>query len=401
MLKKETYKTFGAFIVLTFLVLSVYSRAGCFGKKVVQVVKIDEPPVEEEIIIEEDRNVKSIFEKYEKKAKDILKSMTLEQKVGQMFLVNCPEHNQLSVIDDYAPGGFVFSKKDFSGKVKKTVIGEIKSYQYTSKIPMFMAVDEEGGEVTRVSCFKEFRRFPFLSPQDIFKTDGFRGITLDTAEKSKLLKEIGINLNLAPVCDVSTNEEAAMYKRSFGMDAKSTADYVKCVLEGMRISNIGSVLKYFPGYGNNLDVHNRIVKDSRSFEELEQNDLFPFREGIKAGASGIMVSHNIINCLDKEMPASLSVEVHKLLRNNLEFTGVIMTDSLDMKGVGKLKNGKDIAIQAVKSGNDILITSNYKVQIPAVVEAVRNNNIDEKVIDKAVVRILSWKLMLKMINVNN
>lgn len=402
MLKKDTYKTFGVFAVLVFLVLSVYVRAGCFDKKVVCVVNVDEPEVEkEEVVIEENKDVKSIFEKYEKSAKDILKNMTLEQKVGQMFLVACPNENQLSLIEDYAPGGFVLFKKDFSGKVKKTMIGEIKSYQYTSKIPMFMAVDEEGGTVTRVSCFKEFRRFPFLSPQDIFKTDGFRGIKLDTAEKSKLLKEIGVNLNLGPVCDVVTDESAFMYKRSFGMDARSTADYVRCVLEGMQASDMGSTLKHFPGYGNNKDTHIQIVKDNRSFEDLDQNDLVPFKEGIKMGAASIMVSHNIVNCIDKEMPASLSVDIHKLLRNDLKFTGVIMTDALEMKGTGVLKNDKDVAIQAVKAGNDMLIASNYRVQIPAVVEAVRNKEIDERIIDKAVTRILSWKLMLKIISTNN
>ncbi len=398
-MKKETGKTFGIFIVLTFLVLTVYSRAGCFDKKTVEVFETEKPEVQEKVvIIQESNSAKNIFEKYEDKAKKILKSMTLEEKVGQMFLVACPDENQLSLIKDYAPGGFLLCSKDFENKVKQRVIGDIKSYQYTSRIPMFMAVDEEGGKVTRVSKYKAFRRYPFLAPQDIFKADGFRGIEMDTAEKSKLLKSIGINLNLAPVADVVTDQEAYMYNRSFGMDARSTADYVRCVLEVMQSSNMGSTLKHFPGYGNNLDTHSKIVKDKRSFEEIEKNDLLPFREGINMGAASIMVSHNIVCCIDKEFPASLSVEVHKLLRNNLEFTGVIMTDCLYMKGAETLKNDKEIVKQAVKAGNDMLIVKNYKEQIPTIIDAVKNGEIDEEVIDRAVLRILSWKLMLKVIS---
>ena len=398
-MKKETGKTFGIFIVLTFLVLTVYSRAGCFDKKTVEVFETEKPEVQEKVvIIQESNSAKNIFEKYEDKAKNILKSMTLEEKVGQMFLVACPDENQLSLIKDYAPGGFLLCSKDFENKVKQRVIGDIKSYQYTSRIPMFMAVDEEGGKVTRVSKYKAFRRYPFLAPQDIFKADGFRGIEMDTAEKSKLLKSIGINLNLAPVADVVTDQEAYMYNRSFGMDARSTADYVRCVLEVMQSSNMGSTLKHFPGYGNNLDTHSKIVKDKRSFEEIEKNDLLPFREGINMGAASIMVSHNIVCCIDKEFPASLSVEVHKLLRNNLEFTGVIMTDCLSMKGAETLKNDKEIVKQAVKAGNDMLIVKNYKEQIPTIIDAVKNGEIDEEVIDRAVLRILSWKLMLKVIS---
>ena len=398
-MKKEAKKTIGVFAVLLLLVITVYGRSGYFDKKVVDVSEVDEVEKKEPVfVIQEAKNTKSIFEKYDKRAREILKGMTLEEKVGQMFLVRCPDENQLTLIKDYAPGGFLLFKKDFENKVKQRVIGDIKSYQYTSKIPMFMAVDEEGGEVTRISCFTAFRRYPFLAQQDIFKADGFRGLKMDAAEKSQLLKSLGVNLNLAPVADVVTDEKAYMYNRSFGIDARSTADYVRCILEVMRESNMGSTLKHFPGYGNNLDTHGAIVKDRRSFEDIEKNDLLPFKEGIRIGAASIMVSHNVICCIDKEYPASLSEEIHKLLRNNLEFTGVIMTDCLDMKGVRTLKNDKDIAVQAVKAGNDLLLITNYKEQIPAVINAVKNKEIDEKVIDESVAKILSWKLMLKVID---
>ena len=399
-MKSETKKTLGIFSILAVLVLSVYFKAGYFERETKQVAVVDKKPdVSQNISVVQDvKNQKSIFEKYEKKAKQILKDMTLEEKVGQMFLVRCPETNQLSLIKDYKPAGFVLFERDFKNKSQQRVIGDIKSYQYTSKIPMLIAVDEEGGEVTRVSSFKEFRGYPFLSPQDVFRNGGYRAIEMDTAEKCQLLKRLGINLNFAPVCDVVTNEDSFMYKRSFGMDEKNTADYVRVMVKAMAEQNMGSTLKHFPGYGDNLDTHTDMVRDTREFEELDRKDFLPFRSGINEGAASIMVSHNIVECMDKELPASLSTVVHKVLRNNLGFTGVIMTDSLDMQGVATLKNNKEVAIQAVKAGNDILVITDYRAQIPAVIEAVRNGDIKEEVIDEAVQRVLSWKLMLGVIS---
>ena len=400
-MKNETKKTLGIFAVLVFLVGSVYYHAGCIKKQTVKdtnIVKLRKQDEEELTIITENKNQKSIFDEYTKKAQEILKDMTVEEKVGQMFIIRCPAENQLSVIKDYKPAGFALFERDFRNKSKKRVIGDIKSYQYTTKIPMFIGVDEEGGEVTRVSSFKEFRGYPFLSPQEVFKSGGYKDIEMDTAEKSQLLKNLGINLNFAPVCDVVTNKDSYMYNRSFGMDERNTADYVKVMVKAMKEQKMGSVLKHFPGYGDNKDTHDDIVKDTRSFEQLEKVDFLPFKSGINEGAACIMISHNIVECIDKEYPASLSLNMHKILRNNLGFTGVIMTDALDMDGVGTLKNEKEVAIRAVKAGNDILMITDYKTQIPAVIDAVKNGEISIETVDTAVTRVLSWKLMLGIIN---
>ena len=401
-MKNETKKTIGLFAVLVFLVGSVYYHAGFSENKVVKETKVVAAEKKDEkvpvTILTENKNQKSVFEEYIPKAKEILKDMTIEEKVGQMFIVRCPEENQLSLIKDYKPAGFALFERDFKDKTTQRVIGDIKSYQYTTKIPMIIGVDEEGGEVTRVSSFKEFRGYPFLSPQEVFKSGGYNAIEMDVAEKSKLLKKLGINVNFAPVCDVVTNEDSFMYKRSFGMDERNTADYVKVIVNAMKEEKMGSVLKHFPGYGDNQDTHTAIIRDTRAFEQLEKIDFLPFKSGINEGAACIMVSHNIVECIDKEYPASLSVDMHKILRNNLGFTGVIMTDALDMEGVGTLKDEKEIALQAVKAGNDILIITDFKTQIPAVIESVNNGDIPVELIDNAVTRVLSWKLMLGIID---
>lgn len=402
-MKREAKETLGMVVILMLLVFSVYCSSGYFGgesdRSSVEVVEVEDIKREkEEYFIQEIQSRDGIFAKYADRAKEILAKMTLDKKIGQMFLVRCPEENQLSLIKDYSPGGFVLFERDFENKSWQRVVGDIKSYQYTTEIPMFIAVDEEGGDVVRVSKFKEFRGFPFLSPREVFLSDGFKGIELDAAEKSQLLKRLGINLNFAPVCDVVTEEDAFMYNRSFGMDAMSTATYVKTVVNTMANNGMGSVLKHFPGYGNNKDTHVMAVQDKRDRDALEKDDFVPFKAGINEGVAGVMVSHIIFENIDKDYPASLSIEVHKLLRSSLGYQGVIIADSLDMEGVCNTKSGADVAVRAVKAGNDMLIVTDYEEQIKAVKKAVQNDEIPISLIDASVARILSWKLMLGMIN---
>ena len=139
-MKNETRKTLGIFSILAVLVLSVYFKSGYFKSETKQVAIADKTPeaCETMSLVQENKNQKSIFEKYQKRARKILNDMTLEEKVGQMFLVCCPEANQLSLIKDYKPAGFVLFERDFKNKSEKQVIGDIKSYQYTSKIPMLI-----------------------------------------------------------------------------------------------------------------------------------------------------------------------------------------------------------------------------------------------------------------------
>jgi beta-N-acetylhexosaminidase len=208
---------------------------------------------------------------------------------------------------------------------------------------------------------------------------------------------LGINVNLAPVCDVSTNSEDFIFARSFGQNATETSKYVSAVVEEMVAANIGCALKHFPGYGNNKDTHTEIVLDHRSYQLFEESDFLPFRAGIEAGAGSVMVSHNVVSCMDPDLPASLSPEVHRILRQELEFTGVIMTDDLAMDAITDYAGDQESVVLAVLAGNDMIIGSAYAEQIPAVLAAVENGTITEEVIDEAVLRILMWKMELGII----
>ncbi len=323
--------------------------------------------------------------------KDMIKSMSIEQKIGQMFIVRCPEENAVDKALEYHLGGYILFARDFKGKTSKEIKENIQSYQDASNIKMLIAVDEEGGTVNRISINKNLRAVPFWSPQDLYNEGGWKLVTSDTIEKSTLLKSLGINVNMAPVCDVSENSSDYIYKRSFGKNADETSEYIKTVVQTMNSENIGSVLKHFPGYGNNVDTHTGISYDKRDYNNFLNNDFKPFKAGMEAGADAVLVSHNIIEAVDSQNPASLSKKIHDILREELNFTGVIMTDDLYMDAIKNFVSEEKAAISAILAGNDLICCTNFETQIPAVINAVNEGIISENQIDESVLRILSWK----------
>lgn len=331
---------------------------------------------------------------YDKELIDMIKSMSIEQKVGQMFIVRCPEENAADKVIEYNLGAYILFARDFRGKTSNEIIDNIQSYQDASKIKMLIAVDEEGGTVNRVSLNKNLRAVPFWSPQDLYNEGGWDLIISDTKEKSTLLKSLGINVNMAPVCDISEDPSDYMYKRSFGQNADETSKYIKTVVQIMNSESIGSVLKHFPGYGNNVDTHTGISYDTRDYDTFLNNDFKPFEAGIEAGADSVLVSHNIIESMDKNNPASLSKEIHDILRRELNFTGVIMTDDLFMDAIQDFVEEEQAAISAILAGNDLICCTNFETQIPAVIKAVKDGTINEDQIDESVLRILKWKSKL-------
>lgn len=327
----------------------------------------------------------------------ILLSMTTEEKVGQLFLARCPDTDAAADAAAYHLGGYVLFGRDFEGKSREEVIADIASYQEAAVIPMLIAVDEEGGIVCRVSSQPQFRESRFLSPRKLYSQGGLDLILNTEVEKIQLLTALGINVNLAPVCDVTTDPEAFMYSRSLGESPEETGRFIAAMVDLMEQFRFGSVLKHFPGYGNNTDTHVGIAIDDRSLESLEAADLVPFAEGIRAGAQAIMISHTFINCLDTELPASLSPKVIGYLRTEMGFQGVIVTDDLVMQAITDLYGAGESAVLAVLAGNDLLCSTEYRVQYGAVLEAVMNGRISQEILDTAVLRILNWKDQLGLL----
>ena len=326
----------------------------------------------------------------------MLDNMSVEEKVGQMFMVRVPKENADKRVSEYHLGGYIMFGRDFDNKTKEEVINNIASWQEASDIPMLIGVDEEGGTVNRISTNTEFRSEPFKSSQELYAEGGFDLIYEDTITKANFLKELGINVNFAPVVDVSTNPDDYIYKRSFGKNANLTSEYAEVVVRAMKESNIASVLKHFPGYGNNTDTHTGIAIDNRTLETFKESDFLPFEAGIKAGANIILVSHNIVTNIDPDNPASLSSKVHEILRNDLGFAGVIITDDLYMDAISK-NYDSSVAVLAILAGNDLICTTDFESQIPEVIAAVEDGTISIDRINESVRRILELKLELNLI----
>ena len=338
-----------------------------------------------------------LFSSYYDEAEEMLSKMTLEEKVGQMFLARYPSSGVINEIKNYQPAGYILFGKDFQNATPNSIKKELQDCQNASKIPLALGVDEEGGTVVRVSQYKAFRASPFKSPREIYANGGMNAIISDSHEKSNLLKNLGINMNLAPVVDVPKTSNDFIYKRAFSTNVNEVKDCTNQIINAMKSDNITSVMKHFPGYGNNVDTHTGIAIDKRDYSNFENRDFIPFEEGIKNGAPAILVSHNIVECMDKSKPASLSDNVHNILRNELGFSGIIMTDDLAMDAVKQYVENGDAATQAVLAGNDLIISSDFANQRNEVLQAVKDGTIEENTINNAVKRVLAWKMMYGII----
>lgn len=329
----------------------------------------------------------------------LLGKMTLEEKVGQIFLARCPGQSGAEAVQDYHLGGFLLFGQDFDGKTPDSLRQTLSDYQEAANIRLLIAVDEEGGTVCRVSDHAAFRSTKFESPRTLYRQGGMEQVLATEREKAQLLCSLGINVNMAPVCDITDRSGAFMYQRSLGESPEITGEYVTQTIRIMADAGVGAVMKHFPGYGNNSDTHTGIATDRRSLQELESRDLLPFFAGVDAGGSAILVSHTVVEGMDPAAPASLSETVHTYLRQAMNFRGVIITDDLSMNAIAKRYGAGEAAVLAVLAGNDLLCSTEYAVQYPAVLQACREGRIPMKTLNTAVEHILRWKQSLNLLPV--
>ncbi len=335
---------------------------------------------------------------YMEKAEEKLKELTEDEVIAQLFLVGTHTTSDFEKLKEKQFGGYLFFADFFKDKTESQIKSEINKFNEASKLPLLIAVDEEGGRVVRVSSNSKLINEPFKYSSEVYQSGGFEGIKQDTINKSKFLSNLGINLNLAPVVDICEKETDYMYKRSFKQGKELTSTFAKTVIQASKGSNVSYALKHFPGYGNNVDTHKTTSIDERTYDDIYNNDLEPFRVGIEEGAEAILISHNIVTSIDSQNPASLSPKIHKLLREDLKFEGIIITDAMNMGAIVNEYSAQEAIVGAISAGNDIIIVTinkaskeTYDDVIKAVKRGIENGKITKEDVYKKAKNIIAWK----------
>lgn len=342
--------------------------------------------------ISDEYRILGLNNSYDDRARDIVNKMSLESIVGSLFM---PHHtsNSLEDVSKYHLGGLVLFGGAFKNKTREDILKMIEELQKRADYPLFLAVDEEGGSVVRVSSNRNLKVKSFSSPRSLYTKGGFELIRRDNQEKNELLKSLGLNINLAPVLDISIDKNDYIYYRSIGLSPELTGEFAKVIIESSKDSGIVNVMKHYPGYGKNKDTHKTSSLDTRSKEEVER-DLIPFKRAILSGAEAIMISHNTVEVLDSINPASISINNHNYLRNILDFRGIVITDALNM---GATADIEDIGLKAILAGNNIIITKNYGKNIEEIINYVKAGNLSEEYLKALAVKVIAWKISMGLI----
>ena len=336
---------------------------------------------------------------------DALSKMTLKEKIGQLFIV-CTDSLDFNAetevtekmrknLEEYKPGGVIF----FSYNLKnRTQVKEmISDMQKTAEIPLFIAVDEEGGSVARIANSKNMQTTKFPAMAEIGKTGDSKNAYHVGETIGKEIYELGFNLDFAPVADINTNaENTEIGNRSFGSEPKTVADMVSQEVKGLQAQGVSATLKHFPGQGQcGEDTHKGYVELNATIDRLRDVEFLPFKSGISAGADMVMMSHVAVSKITgKETPASLTkLMVTDILREELQFDNVIITDAMNMKVITKFYDADQAAIMAIEAGNDmILMPDNFEQAFEGVLEAVKDGTLSESQINEAAGRVLSVKI---------
>lgn len=347
--------------------------------------------------------------------KDIVEGMTLREKIGQLFIVNLElldtgkgnyyEHQEFTEemagnLNLYKPGGVIFFARNMADREQTRKL--VCDLQENTKIPLFISVDEEGGSVARIGNNTNMRTTRFPTMEVIGATQGEEYAYTMGATIGSEIRELGFNLNFAPVADVKTNSfNTEIGDRSFGDDPEKVASLVKEMVKGMQQQDISATLKHFPGHGDaGKDSHQGPVNVENDLNRLRSVEFLPFRAGIKAGADCVMVTHLSISRVTGTVePASMSsLIIEQILRQEMGFQGIAITDAMDMGAITEVYEPGEAAVKAIQAGMDVvLMPVDLEEAYNAVLEAVKEGEISEERINESVSRVIRTKVKRSII----
>ena len=347
----------------------------------------------------------------DKRAREVLSSMTEDEKIWQLFYVT-PElltgvetatragDSTRQALEAMPVGGIIYFAKNLEDRAQTVEL--LQNTQSYSKIPLFLGTDEEGGTVSRVGANPAMGGVKAPSLQSLGEQADPAAVYQAGQDIAGSLHAIGFNMDFAPVADVSAGASSVIGSRSFGTDAQLCASLVSVMTGSLRAEEIIPCLKHFPGYGSAVtDDHYGTSILEKTQEDLEDCDFLPFAAGIEAGAPFVMVSHlSVPAVVGDETPSDLSSKiVSELLRNKLGFSGVIITDSHQMASITDHYTPGEAAVKALQAGVDmILMPQDLQAAFDGVKAALHDGTLTQSRIDESVLRILQVKAEYNILN---
>lgn len=351
-----------------------------------------------------------------KAAMSYMENMTVEEKAGQLFIVNLEQLDSRNgnfyewkkftktmkkSIEKYHIGGVIlFSRNIAYRRQTKKLINRLKK---NSTIPLFITVDEEGGDVARIGGNEKMGTTVFPSMEEIGNKESESYVYKMGETIGSEIKELGFNVDFAPVADVRTSElNLEIGSRSFGGKPDKVAKMVSAFVKGIQGQDVSAALKHFPGQGSsNGDTHIESVNIDSSITSLRKNDFVPFEAGIEAGADFVMVSHiSVSKVTETAQPASMSgLIMETILRDELGFQGIVITDAMDMASITDTYTPAEAAYGAISGGADIvLMPKDLDTAYNEILSKIKDGTISNERLDASVLRILTVKFMRGIIS---
>lgn len=343
---------------------------------------------------------------------DKLASMTIEEKIAQLFMLSPEKLTGVShvtaagdvtknAINAFPVGGLIYFASNIETPQQiSEMTAKTQSYALDRiGVPMFLAVDEEGGYVTRIAKNSNFDVAAFPHADELGRSGDVAAAYEMGSVIGEYLKCYGFNLDFAPVADVLSNpENQVVKKRSFGSDAQLVSDMALAELDGLESKSIIGCVKHFPGHGATAgDTHEGYAYTEKTWRELLTCDIIPFSNSIKKGVSMIMAGHiSLPNVTGDDTPASMSYcMITEHLRNELGYNGIVITDSLGMGAITDTYDSKQVAVSVLKAGGDMILNPpDVKSAYEGILSEVTSGDISEERLDESVYRILNVKYEL-------
>lgn len=358
---------------------------------------------------EETEETPSSASGFQEEVVNLLESMTAEEKVAQLFFVRPEAITGVSAataageatkkaFEEHPVGGIVYFAQNIQNPTQVTsMLANTQEYaDETSGFPVFLGVDEEGGQVARIAGNANF---------DVTRYDSMRAVgesgntanarTAGTAIGS-YLKELGFNMDFAPVTDVLTNpSNVVIGDRSFGEDAEMVGEMAGAEVEGLQSAGVSSCIKHFPGHGGTSgDTHEGVVVLDKTMEMLEKQELLAFQKAMESEPDFMMVAHiSLPKVLGDDTPCSLSKDIITgLIREKYKYDGIIITDALDMNAISDVYDSAQAALKAFQAGADMLLMpQDFQSAYDGTLSAVKSGEISQERLDESVGRILRVK----------